>query len=93
MTPLKPVHPGEILREEYMKPLKIEQQAICRNTGIHPKTLRDLLNQKIGITPTIALRLVSYFSRTTPEFWMNIQRTYEAQLAEYRRMKDQENPE
>ena len=73
-------HPGEILLEEFVKPLNITQAKLaqCLNVGI--KTISEIYNKKRGITPVMAHKLSKLFG-TTPEFWMNAQSAYELYIA------------
>lgn len=77
----KPTHPGELIREEYMKPLKLTVTALAASLGVSRKTLSTIVNERAGISPDMALRLSRAFS-TTPELWMNMQRSYDLWMAE-----------
>lgn len=77
---LPPVHPGEILREEFMRPLALSSNALARAIGVTPARVNDIANGKRGITADSALRLSRYFG-TTPELWMNLQKRYELEMA------------
>jgi addiction module HigA family antidote len=72
MKRLSPIHPGEILLEEFMKPFELSQNALARNLGVDPRTVNQIVNCKRSITAIMALRLARYF-RMTPGFWMNLQ--------------------
>jgi addiction module HigA family antidote len=69
-------HPGEVLLEEYIKPLRLVQATLARELGISTNRLNELVNGKRGITADTALRLAGRF-KTSPEFWMNLQSAYE----------------
>lgn len=69
-------HPGEILLEEYIKPLALTQAALAKELGISTNRLNELVRGKRGITADTALRLARRF-KTSPEFWMNLQSAYE----------------
>ena len=69
-------HPGEVLLEEYIKPLRLTQATLARELGISTNRLNELVRGKRGITADTALRLASRF-RTSPELWMNLQSAYE----------------
>jgi antitoxin HigA-1 len=69
-------HPGEVLLEEYIKPLRLTQAALARELGISTNRLNELVRGKRGISADTALRLAHRF-RTSPEFWMNLQSAYE----------------
>jgi antitoxin HigA-1 len=69
-------HPGEVLLEEYIKPLALTQAALAKELGISTNRLNELVKGKRGITADTALRLSRRF-RTSAEFWMNLQSAYE----------------
>jgi addiction module HigA family antidote len=69
-------HPGEVLLEEYIKPLGLTQATLARELGISTNRLNELIKGKRGITADTALRLAGRF-KTSPEFWMNLQSAYE----------------
>jgi addiction module HigA family antidote len=69
-------HPGEVLLEEYIKPLRLVQAALAKELGISTNRLNELVNGKRGITADTALRLARRF-KNSPEFWMNLQSAYE----------------
>jgi len=73
---VSPVHPGEILLEEFLKPLGLSQSELARKIGVNFRTIHDIVNGKRGISPEMAIRLSRYF-KTTPQFWMNLQRDYD----------------
>jgi addiction module HigA family antidote len=77
----KPTHPGEIIREEYMKALNITVTSLAASLGVSRKTLSAIINERSGVTPEMALRLSRAFS-TSPELWMNMQRGYDLWIAE-----------
>lgn len=70
------VHPGEILREEFMNPMGISQNALAMALHIPTTRIGEIVNERRGITADTALRLGRYFG-TTPEFWMNLQNSYD----------------
>lgn len=76
-----PVHPGEILLEEFMKPLGISQNALARALGVPAGRIGEIVNKRRGITGDTALRLARYFE-ITPEFWMNLQARYDLLVAQ-----------
>lgn len=77
---LKPIHPGEILREEFMVPLGISSNALARAIGVTPARVNDIARERRGITADTALRLARYFN-TSHEFWMNLQVHYDVEMA------------
>jgi antitoxin HigA-1 len=80
---LRPVHPGEILLEEFMKPSEppINANMLAKALDVPPNRITAILKGQRGITGDTALRLSAFFN-TTPEFWMNLQKSYELRLAE-----------
>ena len=77
----KPTHPGELIREEYMKALKLTVTSLAASLGISRKTLSTIINERAGVTPDMALRLSRAFT-TTPELWLNMQQGYDLWVAE-----------
>lgn len=74
------IHPGEVLLEEFMKPLGIGQNALARRLRVPPDRINAIVNRKRGITADTALRLAVAFN-TTPEFWINSQAYYDLEVA------------
>jgi addiction module HigA family antidote len=70
-----PPHPGEILKELYLEPLGLTITETAEGLGITRKTLSELVNYKANMSPEMAIRLSIAFD-TTPEMWMNLQKTY-----------------
>lgn len=77
---LSPIPPGEILIEEFMKPLGLSQNRLARDIDVNPARVNDIVHGRSAITAAIALRLGKYFG-TTPELWMNLQTDYELRRA------------
>ena len=77
---LTPVHPGEILREEFMVPLGLTSNALAKHLGVTAARINEIAKEHRGITADTALRLARYF-KTTPEFWINLQKHYELETA------------
>jgi addiction module HigA family antidote len=77
---LEPIHPGEILREEFMIPLGLSSNTLARAIGVTPTRVNDISRQRRGITADTALRLARYFN-TSHEFWMNLQAHYDVEIA------------
>ena len=73
---LAPVHPGEILREEYLKPLAMSAGALARKLNVPRTRIERLASEQTPVTTDTALRLAKYF-RTTPNFWLNLQSSYD----------------
>jgi addiction module HigA family antidote len=80
MAKLAPLHPGEVLREEFMEPLGITAYALAKACQIERPRLERIVRELQGISADTALRLAKYFG-TTPEFWMNLQSRYELEEA------------
>lgn len=78
---LKPIHPGEQLREEFMKPHGLSMNKLAMDLHVPVTRIAEIFNERRGITPDTAFRLARYF-KTTPEFWLNMQLHYELQVAE-----------
>lgn len=77
---MPPVHPGEMLREEFLVPLGLSANALALALGVPATRIGDIVNERRGITGDTAIRLGEYF-RVGPEFWMNLQARYELELA------------
>lgn len=80
MRDLPPIHPGEQLREEFMKPLELTAYRLAHDIGVPVTRIQAVIAERRGITGDTALRLGRYFN-TTPEFWLNMQRDYELECA------------
>jgi antitoxin HigA-1 len=78
---LKPVHPGEILREEFMAPLALSMNKMAMALRVPVTRIADIVNERRGITADTALRFARYFNNT-PAFWMNLQTRYVLEVAE-----------
>lgn len=77
---LNPVHPGEILREEFMLPMGLSSNALSRAIGVTPARVNEIINGKRGISADSALRLGRYFG-TTADVWINLQKRFELESA------------
>ena len=77
---LKPVHPGEILREEFMKPLGLSMNRVAMDLRVPLTRIADIVHERRGITTDTALRLARYF-KTSPTFWLNLQSAYDLSCA------------
>ena len=78
---LRPVHPGEILRDEFLTPMGISVYRLARAIKVSRPRLNDIVLGRRGVTTDTALRLGRYF-RMTPEFWINLQTRYDLDIAE-----------
>ena len=74
-----PTHPGEILLEEFLKPMDLTQVALAKHLGIPTQRVNEIVRGKRGITPDTAWLLSQAFG-TTPQFWLNLQNQYELVL-------------
>ncbi len=72
----EPTHPGEVLEEEFMKPLGFSQSKLARELGVSVRAVNEIVNKKRGITPEMAIRLAERFG-TTAEFWLGLQMDYD----------------
>jgi len=72
MTKRKPTHPGEILREDVIKPLGLTVTQAATDLGVSRKTLSELINQRAALSPEMALRIAKA-TNTSPESWLNMQ--------------------
>ena len=81
-TDTKPIHPGDVLLEVYMKPAtpQVTVDILSQTLGVPEQVLTSLINGSESITPSLALQL-SVVCRTTPEYWLQLQRTYNMQKA------------
>ena len=77
---MRPVHPGEVLREE-IGALDMSANTLAQKLDVAPNRITAILNGQRGVTADTALRLSRYLG-TTPEFWLNLQKTYELRVAE-----------
>jgi antitoxin HigA-1 len=78
---LPPIHPGEQLREEFMKPLGLTAYKLAGDIGVPVSRVQAIVAETRSITGDTALRLARYFG-TTPEFWLNLQRDFDLEMAE-----------
>lgn len=78
---LNPLHPGEVLLEEYLKPLNISQHQLAKSMRLAPQLVNDIVNQKRSVTAITAMRLAAALN-TTPEFWMGLQADYDLEVAQ-----------
>ncbi len=84
MNKLSPIHPGEILREEFMRPHRLSQNALARALNVPPRRINEIVLEKRGISADTALRLARYFG-TSPEMWTGLQADYDLRLARHER--------
>jgi len=77
---LPPVHPGEVLLEEFLKPMELSQNRLALNIGVPPRRINEIVLGKRRISAETALRLARYFG-TTPQFWLGLQADYDLDVA------------
>jgi len=75
-----PIHPGEVLREEFLTPLGISQYRLAKDIHVPPRRINEIVLEKHGISADTALRLGRYVG-TTPQFWINLQARYDLEVA------------
>jgi len=78
---MRPVHPGEILREEFLVPLNMSAHALALELKVAAPRINDIVRERRAVTPNTALRLARYFG-TTPDFWLNLQTAYDLKNAQ-----------
>jgi antitoxin HigA-1 len=78
---LRPVHPGEILSEDFMKPYRLSMNKLALDLRVPVTRIADIVAERRGISPDTALRLGRYF-KTTPRFWLNLQTKFDLEVAE-----------
>lgn len=77
---MKPIHPGEILLEDFLKPMGISQYRLAKDTNVPARRINEIVQGKRSITADTALRLARFFG-TSPELWINLQTHYELEIA------------
>lgn len=78
-TILPPIHPGEILLEEFLQPLGLSQYRLAKDIGVPPRRINEIVQGKRAISPNTALRLSRYFG-LSERFWMNLQARYDLEM-------------
>ena len=78
---LSPIHPGEVLLEDFMKPLGLSQYRLAQDLGVSPIRISQIIHGQRAITVDTAMRLARYFS-TSPEVWLRLQVRYDLEVAE-----------
>ena len=86
-----PIHPGEILMEEFLKPMEISQYRLAKDINVPARRINEIVQGKRSITPDTALRLSKYFG-LSERFWINLQTRYDLET-EKDRLKDRLNKE
>ena len=77
---LAPVHPGEVLLEDFLKPMGLSQNRLALSIGVHPRRINEIVLGKRGVTADTALRLAKFFG-TSAELWLGLQKDYELDVA------------
>ena len=77
---MRAIHPGEIIKEEYLEPLNMSANALALALRVPAPRINDVIRQKRGVSIDTALRLARYFN-STPQFWMNLQISYDLKIA------------
>jgi addiction module HigA family antidote len=80
-TLLPPIHPGEILRADFMEPLRLSMNRLALDLRVPVTRITEIVHERRGVTPDTALRLARYFN-TSAGFWMNLQTAYDLEVAE-----------
>jgi antitoxin HigA-1 len=78
---LPPIHPGEILRTEFMEPLQLSMNRLALDLRVPVTRIAEIIHERRGITPDTALRLARYFN-TSAGFWLNLQTAYDLEVAQ-----------
>ncbi len=78
---LPPIHPGEILREEFLEPMGISQYRLAKDISVPPRRINEIVHGKRSITVDTALRLGRFFGMS-PQFWLNLQTRYDLEMTE-----------
>ena len=76
---IPPIHPGEILLEEFLQPLNLSQYRLAKDISVPPRRINEIVHGKRAITADTALRLARYFE-TTDRFWINLQTRYDLEI-------------
>jgi addiction module HigA family antidote len=84
---MRPVHPGEVLREEFLVPLDMSANALSIRLRVPAPRINDLVREKRGVSVDTALRLARFFNNT-PEFWLNLQTAYDLKIAKAQRASE-----
>ena len=86
MARIRPVHPGEVLKEEFLRPRKLSMNRLALALRVPATRIGDIVHGRRGITPDTALRLARLF-RSTPQFWMNLQTQYDLEVVKDREQR------
>ncbi|MGI8641948.1 MAG: HigA family addiction module antitoxin [Pyrinomonadaceae bacterium] len=78
---LKPIHPGEVLREEFLKPFEISADTLAQSIGLQVQNIRKIISEEQSITADVALRLAKFFG-TSANFWLGLQSDYDLDVTQ-----------
>jgi len=78
---MRPIHPGEILREEFLVPLGMSAHTLAMELKVPAPRINDIVRERRAVTPDTALRMARYFGNT-PQFWLNLQTAYDLKITE-----------
>lgn len=78
---LKPIHPGEVLREEFLKPFGINAESLADNIGMNVQNMREIISEQQTVTADTALRLAKFFG-TSARFWLGLQSDYDLDVTQ-----------
>lgn len=78
---MRPIHPGEVLREEFLGPLEMSAHALAMELKVPAPRINEIVRERRAVTSDTALRLARYFG-TTPQFWLNLQTSYDLRITE-----------
>lgn len=78
---MRPIHPGEILREDFLVPIEMSANALAMELHVPAPRINDVIRERRSVTPDTALRLARYFG-TSPQFWLNLQTAFDLRKAE-----------
>ncbi len=76
---IEPIHPGEILMEEFLKPMGLSQNQLANDIGVPPRRINEIIHGKRRVTADTALRLAHYFNMT-PQFWLGLQMDFDLDI-------------
>ncbi len=78
---MRPVHPGEVLREDFLEPIQMSASALAKELHVAAPTVNDIVREKRGVSPLVAQRLTCYFGGSA-QWWLNIQSVYDLKMTE-----------
>lgn len=84
---MRPVHPGEVLREDYLKPQEMSVNALAKRLGVPASRINDIALERRGVTPDTAMRLARFFGGDARS-WLNLQTAYDLRVAEIERARE-----